>query len=83
MQDAGEAVDVLLQHVQKSLHETDQVHRDRDGVGQREHQADGSAEFRAYEKVRLYGVSMNLAVVVVRGLVVVWLSASSLNPSGD
>ncbi len=47
MQYAGKSVDILLQHVQQSLDEADEVHGHGDGVGQGEHETDGAAKFRA------------------------------------
>ena len=44
--DPGEAA-VLLQAVEQRLAEADEVHRDRDGVGQEEHQADRPSELGA------------------------------------
>ena len=54
----------MLEHVQQGLNEADEVHRDGDGVGQREHQADGATELRTLklneeECVIVQGTSRN------------------------
>ena len=52
-QDAGEAVDVLDEHVQEGLTEADRLHGGAHRVGQRQHDADGASELGtfSFEKI--------------------------------
>ena len=47
-QDAGEAVDVLDEHVQEGLAEADRLHGGAHRVGQRQHDADGASELGTF-----------------------------------
>jgi len=59
---ASESIHILLQHVKQSLHESNQVHGDSDGVGKGEHQANGASKFGSCKVIKCMGDEKDLLI---------------------